>query len=307
MRNELINAWRRASTAELLWETPNGPRGTPVVPLIWPQDRLPCVAIPLDQLGEIESLAGPGIGEGLGGRTGPDPGPDPGPDTGTAATGTVTLSVQTDAETPSTVSATGPVRVEWDLTGERFIDHLLPQEVAKHPPTRLRSDSLMARRENWWWLPRALVTLTDTTRVCSLPARRSADDALLVRGTRTDSASSHGPSLRVVTATHWPRPGGRDPVEACSGDGAPLDGDDDPVYVFGHRHSPDFERWERWTRVGTLRGQRLHLTAGDGGPRAGDEHAGTAAPFTLVQRVLNHRRTARACKAGIAEAERRHT
>lgn len=285
MRNELISAWRRASTAELLWATPNGPRATPVVPLVWPRDRLPCAAVPLSQLHDIESITGNAT---------------------TGATTTAALSVQTGTETPVTLLATGRIRIEWDLTGERFVEHLLPQEAAKHPPTRLRADSLLARRENWWWLPRVLITLTDTARMTSLPARATVGDALLVRGTRTDPEISYEPSLSVVTTAQWRRPGDGDPVEPWSRDGALLDGNDERVYVFDHRHSPDFERWERWYRSGTLRGHRLYVTAGDGEPWPGDEHAGTAAPFTLPQRLLNHRRTTRACKAGIAEAERQH-
>lgn len=275
MRNELTNAWRRAGTAELLWTTRDGPHGMPVVPLVWPQDRLPCAAIPLAQLREIESVPR-----------------------------TAALSVQTDGDNPRTLVATGRVRLEWDMLGERFIEHLLPREVAKHPPTRLRADSLMARRENWWWLPRVLVTLAEATSVCSLPPRTTADDALLVRGTRAERGGN--PSLKVVTSTRWPRPGEPAPIEAWTPDGAPLDGDDEPVYVFGHRHSPDFERWERWYRSGTLRDSSLYVTAGEGAPDTSDERAGAAAPFTLPQRLLNHRRTSRACKAGIAEVERQH-
>lgn len=282
MNHQVISAWRRASTAELLWSAPSGPCGTPVVPLVWSRDRLPCAAIPLAQLREIDSLPQ-----------------------------RATLSVPSDAESPATspatLVATGRIRLEWDLTGERFIEHLLGQEVAKHPPTRLRADSLMARRENWWWLPRALVTLTEITDVWSLPARTRADDALLVRRGGEHQAATAAPSLEVVTSAHWPRPGESTSIGLTRPDGSAPEGDDEPVYLFEHRHSPDFERWERWYRRGTLRGRQLHTEAGDGLPQAGDEQAGAAAPFTLLQRLGNHRRAARACKAGIAEVERRHS
>src|SRR5699024_8102186 len=151
MRHELMTAWRRASTAELHWTTPNGPHGSPVVPLVWPGDRLPCVALPLVQLDEAESIPA-----------------------------TVALSVPAASQRPETLVASSEVSLEWDLSGERFLEHLLPQEVAKHPPTRLRADSLLARRENWWWLPRILVTLTSTTGMWSLPTRTSTAHALLV-------------------------------------------------------------------------------------------------------------------------------
>lgn len=278
MRDEMVTAWRQASTAEVLWTTSRGPRGIPVVPLVWPQDRTPCAAIPLSQLDDAESI----VREAA-------------------------LSVHTSHGTPRTLLATGRVNVRVDLTGTEFIEHLLPQEVAKHPPTRLRADSLMARKENWWWLPRVLVTLTESAHVHALPARTHFEDALLVRQRPGHAERVDEPYLVVVTAANWPQPGSQSRIELWPRCGTALGGEGEAAFVFGHRHSPDLERWESWHRSGTLHDEVLHVWSAEGAPRPGDEHAGAAEPFTLLERWSQHRRTAKACKAGIARAENRRS
>src|SRR5699024_4565544 len=178
-------------------------------------------------------------------------------------------------------------------------------EVAKHPPTRLRADSLLARRENWWWLPRILLTLTSTREMWSLRARTSTTHALLARdGGQATCAGA--PSVETVTATDLPRPGDATPLRLSTPEGTALAGRDERAYVFEHHHSPDFERWERWYRGGVLRGDRLHVATGDGMPPTRDDGPGSLAPFTLLRRLLNHHRTSRRARAGIAAAERRH-
>ncbi len=273
MRDEMITAWSRAATAEILWHTARGARGMPIVPLTWPQDRTPCAAVPLSQLDEVDSLPH-----------------------------RAAFTVDTGDET---LVAAGRVVLRWDLSGAEFVEHLLPQEVVKHPPTRLRADSIMARRENWWWVPRALITLTEITRVDTLPSRTHPEDALLIRQPRGDVNDPEEPRTAVVTAAHWPEPGQQSRVELWPRDGAALEGDGEAAFVLGHRHSPDFERWERWYRSGTVNGEMLHVRAGDGAPQLGDEHPGTAAPLRLLDRLSHHRRVAKACKAGITKAERR--
>ncbi|GAB2742881.1 hypothetical protein GCM10027174_15610 [Salinifilum aidingensis] len=274
MAEEMVAAWSQAATAEILWTTPSGARGMPVVPLTWPERRAPCAAVPLSQLDEVDSLPR-----------------------------CAAFAVHTRGEPAATLVATGRVEVRWDLDGAEFVEHLLGQEVAKHPPTRLRADSIMARRENWWWVPRALVTLAENARVTALPARTRAEDALLVR--QPSGTAETEPRTTVVTAAHWPDPGQDSRVELWPRDGTALDGRGEAALVLGHRHSPDFERWERWYRSGAVHREALHVWAGDGAPRPGDEVPGAAEPFGLVDRLLHHRRVAKACKAGIARAERR--
>lgn len=88
-------------------------------------------------------------------------------------------------------------------------------------------------------------------------------------------------------------------MELWPRDGGGLDGRGDTVLVMGHQASPDFERWERWTRTGTLSGQTLRVTGADGGPEPDPR------PYRLLERLRNHREVERACRAGVAAVERR--
>ncbi len=252
-------AWRRSTTGEVSWLAPDGPTGIPVVPLEW--DDVPCVALPLAHLDAVDSMV----------------------------TRRVAFSL-TSGET--TLVATGRVEVECEVDGANFIEHLLDQEIVKHPPTRLRADSLMARRENHWWISRALVTLTRIDEVRPLPRRAPESDALLVR------PSGHVPRVDVVTATSWAGDH-EDSIELWRRDGDLLLGEGEAAFCYGHQHSLDFERWERWHRTGTLHGETQTVRAAKGEPE------GELEPFTLLQRYRNHRDVMRACKRGIAQAEAR--
>ncbi|WP_306370859.1 hypothetical protein [Nocardiopsis sp. CC223A] len=253
--------WRRSPVGELCWSAGSGPQAIPVVPLL--AGDTPCVALPLAHLHLIASL----------GRY------------------AAFCASAPAAEGQPTLAAVGRVEVSLDPRGEAFAD-LVEQEAVKHPPTRLRAGSLMARRENWWWMGRAIVRLVDVERVLPLPPRDRPEDALLVRG------RDGGVRVDVVTAPAWPD--GPDSVlEVWGRDGDDPEGDGEEVLVMGHQASPDFERWERWTRRGPLTGQHLRLTEAVGAPD------GDPRPYGLVERWGNHRRVRRACVAGVAEAERR--
>ncbi|MFD0774916.1 hypothetical protein ACFQZ2_13335, partial [Streptomonospora algeriensis] len=123
------------------------------MPLVW--DDLPCVALPMAHLDAVDTM--------------------------TSGRAAFVVSDPDSEESPGGLVASGPVDIRFDLEGARFVDHLLEQEIVKHPPTRLRADGLMARRENWWWVPRVLITLTAEEEVREIPARRRGEDALLVR------------------------------------------------------------------------------------------------------------------------------
>lgn len=257
-----ITVWRRSAVGELCWDAPGGPAGIPVVPLL--RGETPCVALPLAHLDAVSSL----------------------PDRA--------VFCVTDAARggEAALALSGRIEVLLDLDGSVFGEELIEQEVVKHPPTRLRAGSLMARKENWWWVPRAVVALVEIERVRELPARSRPEDALLVR------AADGGVRVDVVTSPVWPdRPG--QTVELWSRDGSALEGGGERALVFSHYASPDLERWERWDRAGTLTGEALALSSATGAPVA------SPAPFGLVERYRNHREVMRACKEGIAAAERR--
>ncbi|MDA2804195.1 hypothetical protein [Nocardiopsis suaedae] len=264
--DDISGAWRRAVTGELCWTGPTGPVGIPVVPLVL--DGRPCAALPAAHLATADTL--------------------------TSGRAAFALTSERHGGAPG-MAAAGPVEVVADADGSLFTEHLLPQELVKHPPTRLRADSLMAQRENWWWLPRVVVVLSRVESERELPVRSAPGDAVLVRPAR---GSAEDPRVDVVTADAWPR-GGADPAPVRLLDGSPPDGRGERALVFGHRHSPDFERWERWHRAGTLTGGRLSVEEAEGEPM------GEVAPFGVLERLRNHRELVKACKAGVAALEAR--
>lgn len=257
--------WRRAVLAELSWSAPDGPRGMPVVPLML--DELPCVALPYMHLDAIDTM------------------------TGVTAALSVTDGTML-AEDATAAVAVGDVEIIHDLQGATFVEELLEQEVVKYPPSRLLADGLMARRENWWWVPRVLVSMTGVQASYPVPARTAAQDAVLVR----DHPGQ--PRLDVVTAAQWQAADGGT-VDVWPKDGSLLEGEGESAYAFGHRHSPDFERWEPWYRRGVLSGEAMTVTDADGFPGFELE------PFGIWRRLRHHRATERACRSGIATAEAR--
>ncbi|MBB4931503.1 hypothetical protein F4561_002323 [Lipingzhangella halophila] len=252
-------AWSRSTTGELSWLAPDGPTGIPVVPL--DRDGTPCAALPLAHLDAVDSMASRRVAFSV---TGADP----------------------------AVVANGHVGIELDVDGTRFVNDLLEQEIIKHPPTRLRADSMLARRENFWWIARALVTLHRADEVRPLPQRTPDTDALLVR------PSGETPRVDVVTAASWPAQH-EESIELWRRDGGSLQGAGEAAFCYGHQYSPDFERWERWYRAGTVHGETLTVRTGLGHPEA------EPAPFGFLERYRNHRDVARACKEGLAKAEAR--
>nr|WP_184632585.1 hypothetical protein [Streptomonospora salina] len=264
----MVTVWRRSTAAEMCWTGSSGPAGIPVVPLVW-QD-LPCVALPLAHLDAVDTMTSGRAAFAVTGPGDDEPGAD----------GLV---------------ATGPVDIRFDLEGTRFVDHLLEQEIVKHPPTRLRADGIMARRENWWWVPRVLITLTAEEEVREVPARRRGADALLVRTADAGGA----PRVDTVTAPAWPDRTGAE-TELWRRDGAALQGAGEPAFAFGHRHSPDFERWERWYRSGRTESEALTVAEATGAPEPEPLQ-----PYSFFARYRNHRDVVRACRRGVAEAEAR--
>lgn len=257
----MVTAWRRSTVGELSWCGAAGPAGLAVVPLV--HDGVPCAALPFSHADVAADLRGRHVA----------------------------FSVSdTVAGRQHGIVGTGEVDVHFDTDGTRFVESLLEQELVKHPPTRLRADSMLARRENWWWIPRIVVTLCTDPAVRPLPGRTRANDALLVRA----DGDGH-PLLDVVSAPSWPAAAGS-AITLYARDGSLLDSGTGPALAYGHAHSPDFERWQRWHRCGVRHDDVLHVDGAEGEPAA------ALPPFRLLERLVNHRQTARACKAGIAAA-----
>lgn len=253
--------WRRAVVAEINWVTSGGPRGIPVVPVV--HRGRPTVALPYSQLASATELAG--------------------------ATAVFTVT-DLDSGSRTAVAARGPVEVVEDPEGDIFIsEEVLIQEIIKHPPTKLRSDSLVARRENPWWVPRMIVTLTAIEEELPIAGRTRASDALLVTG------EPDAPQVNTVTAPDWDvTAGGR--IEVFGRDGTDLLGDGEPAVAWSHQFTPDFERWDRWTRLGILSGTTLQVVEATGRP------VERVPPLRLLERFSAHRAAARECRRGLAAA-----
>lgn len=262
--HNVVTAWRHALTAEVCWIGPDDrPESVPATPLLL--DDVPCLALPYARHSTAAAL-----------RVAPE----------VAFAATEARSLPKGGRG---VVLCGAATVTDAIDGSFFTEKLLEQELLKYPPSRTLVDSLLLRRENWWWLPRLIVRLDRVTRTAELATRADpALEAVLVRD---------GLGLRVdtVTATSWE--GGR--LRLRSLDGDDLRGDGAPTLVLGHDHTmPDFERWETWTCRGRLWGDELVVEERTG------ERGTPLPPLRLLERIRAQRELEKACKQGIAAAER---
>jgi hypothetical protein len=241
----LVTSWRRAQLAELVWLGDDGrPDAATVVPLLL--DSSPAVAMTYHRLVVARAIAG---------------------------SSSVVLAVATPSVAGGSgpVTAAGRVVLEQDPTGARFEERLLDQELAKCPPSRRRAESLLLRREHWWYLPRLLLTATRLGPTRTHPAR----DALAAVAT---AAGLHVTTVDVDD----------DQVTSRLPDG--------PAVVLRHgARVPDLEhRWvSRW--LGEVVGGRFAATMA--------EHLGSPTrPPGVVQRWREEVALERGCRAGLAAA-----
>jgi len=255
---DLLTSWRAAQLGELFWDAPDGPDALPVVPLS--DDGVACVALPYASLAQADALA---------------------------AAGTAVASVSDPQLAGGSELMTARVRVRRidDLDGEHFeTSMLLMQELAKHPPSRRRLDSILLRREHWWFLPRILIHLEPIEE-----PRPLAPAGVLVarRGVGGPAA------LEVAPATVTARTSSE-----LTLDGAPTLVPSAPAVVLEHgAEPPDLERTWGVRTTGTLDGARLTVR--------GVERWGRADRMpTLIQRVRDEWGLERACIAGLRASGR---
>lgn len=184
------------------------------------------------------------------------------------------------------------VRLEIDLDGELYREHLITQELRRYPPSRALVDSPMLCREHWWYLPRLILHLDDMVALDSAPsARTDARDHLLA------GARDGIPMVSTVrTATAAPGEGSV-PVEVTGGD-SPVPG---RAVLFAQDASyPDLERWVGWSWRGVLRLEGEHgVLAVDAGP----DRVGLPPTPGLVRRWRTHRELQRKCTRALAAYE----
>ncbi len=263
--HKLVKLWRSALVVEVCWLDAAGrPAGMPATPLLL--DDVPCLALPYSWRDRVADLRAS-------------------PEVAFAVTDARSLPAET-----SGIAVFGTAGVVEDLDGSVFADELLEQELVKYPPSRVLADSVLLRRENWWWLPRLIVRLDGMTRTAELTPRDDASrQALLVRD---------DPGLRVDTVAVERREEQR--LLLRSLDGEDLRGDTGPALVLGHDHTTDFERWEPWSSSGHLRGAELLVEQSSGQPGA------PLSPLRLLERIRRQRALEKACRRGITAAERVH-
>lgn len=254
---DLLGAWRAAQLGELVWDTPDGPDALPVVPLS--DDGVPCVALPYGSLARADALA-------------------------TAGTAIACISDPTLAGSAEPMSVRVTVRRMDDLDGEHFeTSQLLMQELAKHPPSRRRLDSILLRREHWWFLPRILLHLEAVEE----PRPLGPTGALL------GHHSPGAPATIVVTGVTI---ASRSNSELLL-EGAPPACDGPAVLLEHGALPPELERTWGTRTHGTLDGSRLDVRVVDRWGRA------DRMP-TLVQRVRDEWALERACRTGLRASGR---
>lgn len=185
------------------------------------------------------------------------------------------------------VAVAGRVRLEADLDGRWFADTLLDAELRKHPPARLLADSLMQRREHWWYLPRLLCRIEPLGGAQAVAAR--ADP------TTTGLLAWDAPTgLRATTVAAFDPTG--DPVIVRALDGTAVSGAGDPACLLLHDFSvPDLEERSEYVVQGRLEGDRLVADRRRGSPRLPE-------PARLLARYRAARAFGRACRQEIARA-----
>lgn len=262
-RDELLEAIEGAPVAEVVWRRPDGSIGAAArTPLRL--DDAPVLALTFDDLLLAEELT---------------------------AASTVGLAVS-DARMAlrgwRPVVATGGVQRQVDLDGAVFVDRLVGQELRKHPPARLRADSLLQRRENWWYLPRLIVRLEPDRVSAHITGRDDPDHGVVAW--RTDD----GLRIDTVEVDDWQaarvrlRSLGGHRLAAPSGTDAAL---------LRHDASTDLERRTSLTLEGKLEGDLFVVERRTGSPEL--------PPVPNVWRRLRQAKAfERACRRGIAAAER---
>ncbi|MGY1907406.1 hypothetical protein ACI8AE_09845 [Modestobacter sp. SYSU DS0902] len=243
-----------AGLGELLWRVPGGPPGAlGVVPLLL--GGRPAVALPWAQVAAARSVAA------------------------ADAAALVLSDPRLTGAGWEPLVLSGRFTLVEDGDGRLFTDELLPQELRKHPPSRALADSVMLRREHWWYLPR-LVLVLEGPRVAPTGRRDGPADAVLA----VDDGGLHVGTVRVG---EW------------DADPLPLRGAPDrsgPAALVGQEVSvPDAERWTVHVTTGRLAGGRLS----DVTPAAGRELEPTPG---LLARVRRQRALHRACVAALRDA-----
>ncbi|MDQ3732911.1 MAG: pyridoxamine 5'-phosphate oxidase family protein [Actinomycetota bacterium] len=231
--DDLVLANRRAGVAEVCWSDAQGdPRALAVVPL--EHENRPALALHWSQWSEARELAScPQVAWVLSDRRMAQRGWEP-------------------------AVGSGRMRLLVDDDGSVFKESMLDQELHKHPPSRGFADSLVLRRENWWFLPRLILVLDPL--VASPVGERTHPDrsGVLVVGSPDATVSVDTVAVNVDQGS---RMSGEYISCTSLGGLAPMAAG--PALLLQHDFSvPDLERWGRRITSGRWDGERLQVLRG---------------------------------------------
>lgn len=246
----------RAGVLEVCWlGTAGVPRATAAVPLAY--GGRPAVALLWSQADVARELAAaPAVGWVLSDRRLAQPGWYP-------------------------LLGMGRMHMIEDRNGTLFTDNMLDMELRKHPPSRAYADTLLLRRENWWFLPR-LVLVFEPWQVSSVGERTSPDEHAVL------AVSPRDGSLHVDTVSI--DQSGTAMTCRSLARRAPPPGD---AVLFTHDFSvPDLERWARHATTGRWDGTSLDVVSRD-------DQRGVPPPPGLRERIRRHREMERGCRAAL--------
>jgi hypothetical protein len=254
---EATAALRAAATAELSWVLAGRPDGEVVTPL--QLDGRPVIAVPYAYAAWARELA---------------------------ALPEMVLTVsdpRLSGQRWKALSLRARPRLVEDPEGTLFCDELLDDELRKHPPSRALADSILLRRENWWFLPRLVLHL-DVVQTLPFVERFSRDEGLLVTATR------ERPQVSGVRVSGW---GTTTLAVEPLAVGDPPPDDADQVLLLGHDFTePDLELWDVTRARGSLSSSTLVLEEVAARPGAGPRPR-------LMERLRRHRNLRRRCLDGL--------
>lgn len=179
----------------------------------------------------------------------------------------------------------GRAHVDPDPEGDAFLYEMVDQELRKHPPTRMRADSLLQRRENWWYVARLLVRFTGLDPIGAPAARNEPDQGVLVWNGEQE--------LRVDTVAVDDWSADRMRLRALGGHG-PQERTG-PAALLRHDYSDDFDRRAHLLVTGRIDHDTLEV--------AGREGNAQLPPVpSWWQRLRSARRLERQCTRAISAA-----
>jgi hypothetical protein len=184
--------------------------------------------------------------------------------------------------TPLAVQARA--ELEPDPEGDTFQDHLLDQELRKFPPSRRYLDSILLRRENWWYVPRLILRLRELDAPLPVGRRRAPEHGVIAW------RAGSGLLADSVRVDDWDSD--RIPLRSLAGNEG-LGLADAPAALFYHDFSvPDMELRTSFLVTGRLTNGRLRVEE-----RAGSRSLGKLPG--LIARWRAERQLRKRCEAGI--------